>query len=573
MNPSRDLQVLLVADFTADGFGALLRQGDEGPRIIPTVTGMAEAIPTLMQPPAAPGGQAWNAALVWVRPGTALPSLAGTCPAQDASERLPDEVAAWADILRRLAERIPRILVVGWSPDPAWLDSGVLSGGGGPTGALRLMEAQVLLSRSLAGVSNLTLLDPAPWIQSAGEEAWVASLWYLAKVPYGPKVFRAARSSVLRQLRRLDGSGPIKLIIVDLDDTLWGGTLGEVGWEGLRVGGHDAVGEAHADFQRSLAALRRRGALLAIASRNDESQAIEALRRHPEMPLRPEDFAAWRINWEDKAANVAALLAELNLGPQSALFLDNDPAQRDRVRGAFPDLLVPEWPDDPLQYPTTLARLQVFDPGPGTSEDAARTTLYAQRRAADSGRETFASLEAWIASLETEVTFEPLQPASRTRALQLLNKTNQMNLRTRRLTDPELTAWLEHPGREWWTVRVRDRFGDAGLCGILGLARTGAPGCLELEIADFVLSCRVMGRGIEEAMAAWATERAAVLGCGRTCAQPVPTERNGPCLAFWSERSGFRPLPEDPGIFHHTGNQPRPRPAGICCLPVALPPP
>ena len=151
-------------------------------------------------------------------------------------------------------------------------------------------------------------------------------------------------------LNGLDGRGR-KLIVVDLDDTLWGGIVGEVGWEQLKLGGHDHVGEAFADFQRALKGLNRRGILLAIASKNEERVALEGIAQHPEMVLSLDDFAGWRIDWEDKAQNIADMVAELNLGLQSVVFIDDNPAERSRVREALPEVFVPEWPADPALYP------------------------------------------------------------------------------------------------------------------------------------------------------------------------------------------------------------------------------
>lgn len=162
--------------------------------------------------------------------------------------------------------------------------------------------------------------------------------------------------------------------------------------------------------------------------------------------------------------------------------------------------------------------------------------MYSQRREAEAGKRNFASVEEWIASLGTEVTFELYGQPNAERICQLLNKTNQMNLSTRRLNKSEMDAWIADPQREFWALRVRDRFGDAGLTGLVSLEidRQAA------RIVDFVLSCRVMGRGIEEAMVAWATERAVVRGCQEIGAVFLPTAKNQPCFRFWSEQSGFR---------------------------------
>ena len=229
--------------------------------------------------------------------------------------------------------------------------------------------------------------------------------------------------------------------MLDLDNVLWGGVVGEVGWTGINLGGHDHVGEAFADFQRALKALAARGVQLALVSRNDEATALEAIDRHPEMQLRREDFAGWRINWEDKAQNIAGLLAELNLGDESAVFIDDSAIERERVRTAIPEVLVPEWPDDPARFREALGSLRCFDSPFLTEEDRRRTAMSAAERSRRCRVSTaVASVEDWLQSLDISVTVEMLSDGNLDRAVQLFNKTNQMNLATRRLSKPELAS-------------------------------------------------------------------------------------------------------------------------------------
>ena len=197
----------------------------------------------------------------------------------------------------------------------------------------------------------------------------------------------------------------------------------------LRLGGHDAAGEAFVAFQRALKALQRRGVVLAIVSKNEESVALEAIDRHAEMALRREDFVGWRINWSDKAANIADLAASVNVGLQSVVFVDDNPHERARVRAALPEVLVPDWPEDPTQFVRALTALRCFDTAAVTARrprphgDVRRRTA-ARRRCAPSG-----SLDEWLRDLEMVVRVEPLHAGNLARATQLLNKTNQMNLR------------------------------------------------------------------------------------------------------------------------------------------------
>jgi len=261
---------------------------------------------------------------------------------------------------------------------------------------------------------------------------------------------------------------------------------------------------------------------------------MEALRQHPEMVLRPADFVAHRINWGDKAQNIADIARELNLGLQSFVFIDNDAVQRARIREALPEVLVPEWPDEPVTYRSALDSLTCFDSSAITAADVARTAQYATERAREHFRDGVNSVEEWLRGLDMRVRVEELSSVNLSRVTQLMNKTNQMNLSTRRLTSEELTGWLQHGDRRLWAISVADRFGDAGLTGIISVERDGTTA----RIVDYVLSCRVMGRKVEETMLSIAIADARERHLSRVEAHYRPTAKNKPCLTFLLS-SGF----------------------------------
>ncbi len=221
------------------------------------------------------------------------------------------------------------------------------------------MEANLRLLHNLDTVPNVVALNASRWIELVGESAFNERLWYMGKIPFANGVFKAAAREVKAALRGIRGAAR-KLIVLDLDDTMWGGIVGEVGWQNIILGGHDPMGEAFVDFQRALKSLNRRGVLLAIASKNEETVAWQAVNQHPEMILRPDDFAGWRINWNDKAQNIVEIATELNLGLDSVVFIDDSQVERDRVRQALPDVLVPEWPSDTRLYLRALCDLDLF---------------------------------------------------------------------------------------------------------------------------------------------------------------------------------------------------------------------
>ena len=520
----------LVSDFTIAGLAALLEDDAAPPSIEPVVAPSGPVAGTLME--LARAGERVDCLLVWTRPEAVVPAyndVLGFSPV--ATDTLLGQVDAFASAVREAARRAGCVLVPSWVASPAQRGLGLLDlrPGQGVADALRRMNLR--LCDALAGEANVFVLDAARWLAAAGPAAVSARLWFMAKVPFAAPVFAEAARDVKAALHALRG-GSRRLVVLDLDDTLWGGTVGESGWPALRLGGHDPVGEAFADFQSALLALTRRGILLGVVSKNDEAVALEAIDRHPEMRLRRQDLAGWRIGWGDKAEGVAALAEELRLGLSSVVFIDDSAIERGRVREALPEVLVPEWPGVPLLYADALRGLSCFDTPAVTSEDLSRAAMYAEERQRREERGP-QDLEAWLATLGVRVEGEPLSERNLPRSAQLLNKTNQFNLTSRRLTAAELADWARG-GNQVWAFRVRDRFGDSGLSALASLALDGP----RAVIVDFLLSCRVMGRRVEEAMLAWLVRCARAAGARQVAATYRPTPRNRPCLEFW-QRSGF----------------------------------
>ena len=323
----------------------------------------------------APPGQDTDV-IVWTEPHRVSDGFASLFGGEDVAETvILAQVDLFAAALNDLARTARSVLVPTWLMPNGDRGFGLLGmrHGSGPINML--MRMNLRLAEQLSSCVNVYVLDGQRWIQAGGKQAYDARLWHLGKIPFSNAVFKAAVTEIKAALRALSGETR-KLILLDLDDTLWGGVLGDEGSEGLRLGGHDSIGEAHVDFQRALKRLVRRGILLGIVSKNDEGPALDAIANHPEMALRSGDFAGWRINWNDKAQNVADLAAELNIGLQSVVFIDDNPVERDRVREALPDVLVPDWPGNPLLFPSALASLDCFDTAAHTREDRQRQAAY-----------------------------------------------------------------------------------------------------------------------------------------------------------------------------------------------------
>ncbi|MBK8020921.1 MAG: HAD-IIIC family phosphatase [Chloroflexi bacterium] len=523
---------LALSDFNMGNFASYLANDDSSPAV---------------EVYAAPYGQVWQVlidsqhpiwrneadfAVVWTRPESVVPSFGRLLNFENVpTSVLLEEVDQYADALVRALEPLAFAFVPTWVMPPYM--AGLLDWREGTGAANALAHMNLRLAERLAGHSKLYLLNAQRWVDAVGQRAHSPKLWYMAKIAFGNDVFLSAVESIKAGLRGLSGRAK-KLLILDLDDTLWGGIVGDVGWENLQLGGHDAVGEALVDFQVALQGLKRRGVVLGVVSKNDERVALEAIEKHPEMKLRRQDLAHWKINWNDKAQNIAELVHELNLGLESAVFIDDNPVERARVREALPDVLVPEWPQDKMLYKSALLSLTCFDAPAISAEDAARTEMYVAERERKDTQMQVGSVEEWLETLDITVTATPLTPENATRTAQLLNKTNQMNLSTRRLSEAELWRWLEAPGRALWTFHVTDRFGDSGLTGIASGEVDGST----LHVVDYLLSCRVMGRKVEETMLALLVAHAREQGCETVVATYVPTAKNRPCLEFF-QRSDF----------------------------------
>jgi FkbH-like protein len=532
-SPEQRRRCVLLSDFNAATLAGYLGNDAGAPRLDTHVVPFGQLLPAML----GADHEAWreraDVVVVWTRPEGVLESFGALLEQRPVpADILLEEVDRFADLVVGLRARAPVVLVAQWVLAP-WLRGLGLADykAGGVQAAL--LEVQARLAARLRDVDGVYLLHTARWTEAAGKEAFNPKFWYMGKIAFGTPVMKAASEDIRACLRGLMGQSR-KLIVLDLDDTLWGGIVGDEGWENLRLGGHDALGEAFVDFQRALKALQGRGIQLAVVSKNTEATALEAIEKHPEMRLRKDDFIAWRINWSDKARNIAELVEEVNLGLQSVVFIDDNPAERARVREQLPEVLVPEWPADKMLYRQALAALDCFDTPAVTKEDLERTRSYVAERKRKESLSSVGSLDAWLRSLELEVEVEPLGPGSVKRIAQLLNKTNQMNLTTRRMTEAELVEWGSAPGRKVLGLRVKDRFGDSGLTGLVGVDAGGE----EAALVDFVLSCRVFGRELERLMVHLAVEHARAHGRPRLAARFVRTAKNGPTLEFL-QRSGL----------------------------------
>jgi FkbH-like protein len=351
-----------------------------------------------------------------------------------------------------------------------------------------------------AAEDGVLLLDVARRSQLDGLDAWYDVIrWLQAKQEIAPQAAPFFGDLLVRILAAQRGLSR-KCLVLDLDNTLWGGVIGDDGLEGIVLGEGSAAGEAHVALQHYVLALRERGILLAVCSKNDAATAEGVFRHHPGMALRRADFAAFVANWEDKAANLRTIAQQLNIGLDSLVFVDDSPVERARVREALPMVAVPEMPDDPAHYVRVLADAGYFEAVSLTPDDLQRAGQYAANAEREALRDGASGVEDFLRGLGMSVVYSAFEARDLPRVAQLINKTNQFNTTTKRYSLDEVAAIAAVPENITLQFRLLDRLGDNGLVSTM-IIRPAEDAPAVFEIDNWVMSCRVFGRKLEyEAM-------------------------------------------------------------------------
>ena len=321
-----------------------------------------------------------------------------------------------------------------------------------------------------------------------------------------------------------------KCIVLDLDNTLWGGIVGEDGFEGIKLG-DGPIGRAYVEFQRHLLALNQRGVILAINSKNNFDDAIEIIRKHPNMILKEDNFASFRINWNDKVVNMKEIAEELNIGLDSIVFFDDDPINRDYMRSAFPQVLTIELSDS-SSYSQILKSMNDFQVAKITNEDIKRSKMYLDQRKRTELQKQVGNLEDFLKQLNISAKIKKADQYTIPRISQLTLKTNQFNLTTRRYQEEDIRKFVSDDKKIVECAQIKDKFGDNGITGVYIVNKENKQ---EWLIDTFLLSCRVMGRGIEEALLGQIIERAKMEGIKKVKAQYIKTKKNKPAENFLSD--------------------------------------
>jgi FkbH-like protein len=401
---------------------------------------------------------------------------------------------------------------------------------------LRLNERLVAIARTHP---NLLLLDIESLVRRHGEDALLAdSFWYLGRIRYSNLMFRSLALK-LYQIADAYGNRSRKVLIMDLDNTLWGGIVGESGPNGIELS-EDGAGRCYRDFQRAVKGIQRTGVLLAIASKNNSDDLDEVFRTNSMMVLHREDFACIRANWQPKPENILNIAETLNLGVDSFVFIDDSPVEREMVRTALPGVVVPEFPARVENLPAWFLREIVpayFGKYTITNEDLAKTDQY---RMNEERRQLASSLDldAFLETLQIECVVR-INPSDQiNRIAQMTQKTNQFNLTTRRYEVPKIQEFLESPDHAVLLLEYKDRFGSEGSVGLAILAFA------ESRIDTFLMSCRVIGRGVEERILAKACDLFREHGKSRIVGEFIPTRKNQQVANFY-DGHGFSMLSGD----------------------------
>lgn len=448
-----------------------------------------------------------------------------------------DTYARIRQIWSRIGSRIPATVLQCNFP---LIDDGVFGQFGNKTEQSFLFQQRklnYLLMQGCQEAKNTFLIDLDALQTALGRSTFAdPKLYYVAKMPISLAALPAAAKLVVDVVRSLQGAVK-KCLVLDLDNTLWGGVIGDDGLSGIQIG-ELGTGHAFSDFQKWLKELKNRGILLTVCSKNNEDTAKEPFEKHPEMVLRLEDFSMFVANWEDKARNIRTIQQALNIGMDSMVFLDDNPFERELVRTMIPEITVPELPEDPALYLQYLRGLDLFETASYSREDAGRTEQYREKAQRAAFEAAFQSYDDYLEALQMRASAAAFDPFHYPRIAQLTQRSNQFNLRTVRYTEAEIEALAQDDSRIGLYFTLKDKFGDHGLISVVVLEKQPED---TLFISEWLMSCRVLKRGMEEFIVDKILSVAAQQGFRRVVGEYIPTPKNAMVKDLY-EQLGFARL-------------------------------
>lgn len=457
---------------------------------------------------------------------------------RDAGEGSAEAQAqAWESLWALLKERAACSVVMNNFASPVERAWGNLDGEREERGLGRLRRLNRLLAERARG--GVLILDAEHLSGVVGKERWHdARFWHHSRQAMSFEALARYAAEAAALVGALAGRSR-KVLVVDLDNTLWGGVVGEDGASGLKLDGPE--GEPFVEFQRYLKALKERGVLLAVASKNDPEAAKEPFAR-PEMALSLADFSAFEAGWGPKADALRRIAAKLNVGVDALAFVDDTPMEREAVRRFLPEVAVVDLPEDPTGYVQALDAARLFEPAAVSAEDAARAAHFASEAARETLKASAPDLAGFLKGLGMRADAGPFREGDLERIVQLFNKTNQFNLTTRRVAEGQVRSWLSDPAVFTLAARLSDRYGDYGLVACLTARATGG----DLVVEDWLMSCRVLGRGLEHLCFNRLLAEARRRGARSLVGTRVETAKNGLTANLYTSL-GFSP--DGPGCW------------------------
>ncbi len=394
---------------------------------------------------------------------------------------------------------------------------------------LDLNQSLATAAESRNHVLFLDIHHLASWV---GGKIWFDErFWSVSKSLCSPELLPLVAKGIVDIALSAQGR-TVKCVVLDLDNTLWGGIVGDDGVQGIQINAH-GDGEDYYRVQCFLRELKKRGILLAVCSKNEYANAIAPFEENAEMALKPEDIAVFVANWENKAANIQAIQKKLNIGLDSMVFLDDNPFERNLIREILPQVIVPEIGDDPSDYIKIVCELNLFETNNHTEEDAHRTNFYRTEAQRESIKENAASFEEFLQSLGMQIDVSRFSDTNISRITQLFQRSNQFNLTTNRYTQTQCEDMMVDTDHCLpLTATLKDRFGDHGLISIVVLRPDATSGTM--NICDWLMSCRVLKRGVEEYLMNYVVQEAKSRGLQKVYGEYIPTAKNGMVKEFYA---------------------------------------
>ncbi len=459
-------------------------------------------------------------------------------------ERLRDASTRLRAVIEAIRENSKAAIILSTLPTPP----GPLFGSYDrrQAGSVRWLTDQFNITLlDIAAEHDAVVVDVAALAETVGAARWFDPVFFnLYKLPFSPDVTALYCDYLARVLGALRGKAR-KCLVLDLDNTCWGGVIGDDGVDGIRIGPGDPEGESYLSIQQTAVDLKSRGVILAVSSKNNDDVARVPFREHRGMLLRESDFAAFQANWDDKPSNLETIAKALEIGLDALVLLDDNSAERAQVRAALPMVAVPELPSDPALFPAYLLSAGYFEAIAFSMEDRGRSQSYAANALRAEAKKQSRNLGDYLATLQMRIEFAPFDAKGRDRIVQLVNKSNQFNLTSRRYTLAEISAFADGDAAFTLQTRLADKYGDFGMVGVIIATESLTDRGAVWELDTWLMSCRVLGRKVEEAMLAQIVSAARRANVMRLVGTYIPTAKNG-MVADHYDKLGFTCVREDP---------------------------